>query len=159
MLTPGAIAGRLGRGLLAGLIGTAAMTASSMLEMRLRDRPSSTTPAKAAEKVLDIQAETEAAEERLATAVHWGYGTGWGAVRGLLDVVGARGPLASTLHFGAIWPAALVMLPALRVAKPPTEWGSEELAIDAWHHAVYAAATGLAYDLMARQDRREGLAV
>jgi hypothetical protein len=29
-------------------------------------------------------------------------------------------------------------------------WPREEVAIDAWHHAVYAAATGVAYGLLDR---------
>lgn len=39
------------------------------------------------------------------------------------------------------------MLPALGVAPPATQWGAKELAIDAWHHVVYAAA-GAAYELL-----------
>ena len=38
------------------------------------------------------------------------------------------------------------MLPSLGVAPPITEWGAEEIAIDAFHHAMYAAATGMAYE-------------
>ena len=37
------------------------------------------------------------------------------------------------------------MLPALDVAPPLTEWGAQEVAIDAFHHIVYAIATGVAY--------------
>ena len=37
------------------------------------------------------------------------------------------------------------MLPALDVAPPPWESEPEEIAIDAFHHAVYAIATGLAF--------------
>ena len=40
------------------------------------------------------------------------------------------------------------MLPKLDVAPPVTMWGREEVAIDVGHHAVYAAATGLAYELL-----------
>jgi hypothetical protein len=29
-------------------------------------------------------------------------------------------------------------------------WAKEEIAIDAFHHAVYAIATGLAYELIDR---------
>ena len=148
MITPGFVAGRVGRGLLAGFIGTVAMTVSSTIEMRLRSRPGSTTPAKAAEKVLGVEPTSKAAERRFSNVVHFGYGTAWGAVRGVLDVVGLRGPAASVVHFGVMWPAALVMLPALRVAKPPTEWGGTELAIDGFHHTVYAVATGAAYDAL-----------
>ena len=42
------------------------------------------------------------------------------------------------------------MLPALDVAPPLTEWDAEEVAIDAFHHLVYAAATGVAYSLLDR---------
>jgi hypothetical protein len=37
------------------------------------------------------------------------------------------------------------MLPTLDVAPPATEWGVAEVAVDAWHHAVYALTTGMAY--------------
>ncbi len=156
MITPGWIAGRIGRGMLAGMVGTAAMTASAMIEMRLRERESSTTPAKAAEEVFDFEADSEASEERISMAVHWGYGTAWGAVRGMLDVLGFRGHLASVLHFGAIWPAGLVMLPALRVAPPLIDWEPQELAVDGFHHAVYAFATGVTYDVLLDLDRATG---
>ncbi len=91
MIIPGWIAGRVGRGMLAGLVGTAAMTASATLEMRLRGRPESVTPAKAVEKVMDLDAETPAAERQLASAVHSGYGAALGGVRGALDAIGIRG--------------------------------------------------------------------
>ncbi len=156
MITPGWIAGRIGRGLLAGLVGTAAMTASSSLEMRLRKRPESVTPAKAAEKVLDLKPETKAAERQLATAVHWGYGAAWGALRGALDIIGIRGAPASLLHFGAIWGSGLVMLPTLRLTPPATEWKPEDLAIDGTHHAVYSISTGVAYDALLALDRAAG---
>jgi hypothetical protein len=41
-----------------------------------------------------------------------------------------------------------VTLPALVVVPPSVFWPKEEIAIDAFHHAVYAAATGLAYELI-----------
>jgi len=41
------------------------------------------------------------------------------------------------------------MLPALGVAKPFWRWGAKEVAIDAFHHGVYAAATDGAYRLIA----------
>ena len=42
------------------------------------------------------------------------------------------------------------MLPALEVTLPLTEWGVEEIAIDALHHLVYATTTGLAYSYLDR---------
>ncbi len=43
-----------------------------------------------------------------------------------------------------------VMLPALGITPPLTEWGAKEVAIDALHHLVYATATGVAYSLLDR---------
>jgi hypothetical protein len=140
----------VGRGLVAGLVGTAAMTVSSTLEMRLRGRPASTAPADAVARVLGIVPADERARQRLATVVHWCYGTGWGAVRGLLDAAGVRGPRATAAHLGVVWGTELVTLPALGVTTPAWEWGTTAIAIDALHHAVYAVATGATYELLAR---------
>ncbi len=40
------------------------------------------------------------------------------------------------------------MLPALDIAPPSVFWPREEIVIDLFHHAVYALATGIAYDLL-----------
>lgn len=55
MMRTGDIAGAVGKGLAAGLIGTAAMTISSTIEARVRQREPSTAPADAAAKVLGIE--------------------------------------------------------------------------------------------------------
>ncbi len=47
--------------------------------------------------------------------------------------------------FTAVWGSAQVMLPALDVAPPPWESEPGKIAIDAFHHAVYAAFTALAF--------------
>ena len=41
-----------------------------------------------------------------------------------------------------------VMLRALDVTPPITMWGGKAIAIDAWHHLVYATATGATYELL-----------
>jgi len=145
------LAGGIGAGVVAGVAGTAAMTVSSTVEARLRHRPSSTAPARAAEKVLGIEEfADDAAENRFSNLVHWGYGTGWGVARGLLGSVGLRPAVAAPLHFAGMWGGAAVMLPALGVAPPVTRWGREEVGIDLLHHLVYAGATGAAYGLLTR---------
>lgn len=90
-MTIGNLASAVGRGLLAGAIGTVAMAVSSTLETKLRDRAGSSAPADAASKVLGVKSVDAAAEARFGTLVHWGYGTGWGAVRGLLGGIGLGG--------------------------------------------------------------------
>ena len=146
----GNVAAAVGKGLFAGVAGTAMMTVSSTLEMKLRDRPASSAPATAAEKVLGVEPVDEAAEARFSNLVHWGYGTAWGGVRGLLAAAGLSGPAATAAHLAAVWGSEQVMLPALDVAPPFWEWGAEEVAIDAFHHFVYATATGVAYSLLDR---------
>ena len=141
----GEIAASVGKGLFAGVAGTAAMTVSSTLEMKIRDRQASNTPAKAAGKVLGVEPTGESEQARFSNLVHWGYGTSWGAVRGLIDAAGLEGKEAAAAHFLALWGSEQVMLPALGVAPPFWQWGAKEVAIDAFHHLVYAGATGVAY--------------
>ena len=146
----GDVAADVGRGLFAGLLGTAAMTVSSTAEMKIRGRPASNAPAVAAGKVLGVEPKDEEGEARFSTLVHWGYGTGWGAVRGLVGSAGLEGPAAAAAHFGAVWGAEQVMLPALNVAPPFWTWGAKEVSIDAFHHLVYATATSVAYSVLDR---------
>ena len=62
-----------------------------------------------------------------------------------------RDRTGAVAHYGAVWGSELVMLPALEVAPPLKEWERTELAIDAWHHLVYATATSIAYAALDRQ--------
>jgi hypothetical protein len=145
------VAASIGKGLVAGFMGTAAMTVSSTIEARLRHRAPSNAPARATAKVLGIKEfEDEIAEARFNDISHWGYGTSWGVVRGLLDAVGLSPRAATAAHGAAIYGAAQVTLPALEIAPPSVFWGKEEVAIDAFHHLVYTAATGAAYRLLSR---------
>ena len=138
-------ASAVGTGLFAGAAGTVAMTVSSTLEAKLRQRGSSSAPADAAEKVLGVQPRDPDGQARFSTVVHWGYGTSWGAVRGLIHATGLDGGKAAAAHFAAIWGSAQAMLPALDVAPPLWKSEPKEIAIDAFHHAVYAVATGVAF--------------
>jgi hypothetical protein len=166
------VGGAIGRGLIAGLAGTVAITISQMIEMKLSGRGSSDAPMKVAGKALGVeprgkadlevaQAEdssdkqeekleekAEANKEKFSQLIHFAYGTSWGVARGMLDLAGLRGAPASLVHFGAVWGTALVMLPAAGAAKPVTKWPGDQLATDILHHAVYAAAAGAVYDAM-----------
>ena len=143
------LASAIGKGLLAGMAGTAAMTVSSTLEAKLRGRMPSSAPARATAKVLGItEFEDDIARARFNDLSHWGFGTSWGLLRGLLGATGMPARKATAAHGAAVWGSAQVMLPALEVAPPAVFWGKDEVAIDAFHHAVYALATGVAYELL-----------
>lgn len=168
----------LGKGLIAGLAGTVAITISQMIEMQLTNRGSSNAPMKVAKKVLGVEAkgeaeleaerrdpESERNEEELKQSVqdnaeqfsqflHFLYGTSWGVARSLMGVAGLKGLPASLAHFGAVWGAAQLMLPAADASKPITKWSPKQIAIDVGHHAVYACAAGVVYDAMHRYSRK-----
>jgi hypothetical protein len=141
----------IGNGVVAGAAGTAAMTASSTIEAKLRGREPSAAPAKAAARVLGIERfESDAAYERFSNLVHWGYGTAWGAARGIMRSLGVGPRRATRAHFAAVWGSELYMLPQLDVAPPVTEWGGTEVAVDVFHHLVYVGATALVFERLQR---------
>jgi len=143
------VAASIGKGLVAGLAGTAAMTLSSTVEARLRHREPSSAPARATAKALGIASfDNEIARARFNDLSHWGYGTGWGIVRGLLSAAGLPPSAATLAHGAAVWGSEQVALPAWDIAPPAIFWAPRGIAIDAFHHTVYAVATGIAYELL-----------
>jgi hypothetical protein len=143
------IAYGIGAGLLAGLAGTAAMTASTKVEARLRKRHAPPATAPVAKNALGIETFTSpAAEARFADLVHWGYGAGWGVLHGLLRALGLPPKAATAAHYAAVWGGALVVLPSHDVVPPVFLRGRAEVAAEVWHNLVYAAATGAAYEAL-----------
>ena len=129
------LATAIGRGLVAGFAGTAAMT--DLLARWRRGcaaaRPA-LRPARATAKVLGIREfDSDLAQARWNDLSHWGYGTGWGVLRGLLGATGLSPRQATLAHGAAIYGAAQVTLPALEIAPPSIYWGAKEIAIDALH--------------------------
>lgn len=59
----------IGKGLLAGLAGTVAITVPQMIEMKITRRKGSTVPADAVTKALDIKATTEADKKKFSQQV------------------------------------------------------------------------------------------
>ncbi len=147
----GHFVGTLGRGLAAGLIGTGVMTLAQMLEMKLSGRAPSDVPVKAVEKTLSIEVSEGRAEQRLGELTHFAYGTGWGLVRGAMSGAGMRGTTATSLHAILVWSAALVMLPRLGLASPVREWTKAQVAEDLGFHALYAVATGAAFEWLEKR--------
>ncbi len=149
------VAGLMGKGLFAGAMGTAAITASTMIEMKLTGRKPTTAPADAATKVLPmLEPIGDKEKQRLSDRVHWAYGTAWGLPRAFLGTIGLPISAATAVHFAGVWGTALAMLPALKVAPPVREWGAKRLAVDGWHHLSYAATASLAYRLAERAPER-----
>jgi hypothetical protein len=143
----GEIGAAIGKGLIAGLAGTVAITISQMIEMKITNRKHSNAPGEAAEKALHIEA-TPGSMEEFSNEVHWIYGTSWGVMRGLLSIAGITGFAATTLHMASVWGTAATIQPKLDIAPPLSEWDPKDIAIDSVHHAVYAIVAGLVFDAM-----------
>lgn len=144
----------MARGMVAGAVGTMAMTVSELLEMSLSGREGSRVPGQVGAHLLpnrDPQSSSDVAT--LNNPVHWVHGISMGAVRGLLDVAGLRGPAASAAHFALLWGGDATLYRALGIADVPWRWAAADLGTDLLHKGVYAAVTGLTYDAMARTFR------
>jgi hypothetical protein len=122
------------------------MTISSAIEMKVRGRSASQTPARAICEALGLETKSEQAQARLTNLVHWAYGTAWGVGRGVIAATGIEGTPANLVHLGLLWSVEQITLPKLGVAPPLTEQKPAEIMIDGWHHFVYAQVTGLTYD-------------
>lgn len=148
------VAAGIGIGIVAGMVGTAVMTAAQMIEMQFSGRKSSDTPYKAVKKTFGIEAQSDEDKELVTNVTHMAYGTTWGVPRGLMAVFGADGAVGTTTHFGAVWGTELSLLPAMGVMEPVTTWKPKAIAEDAMFHAVYAITAGITADALAKWLRK-----
>jgi hypothetical protein len=144
----GELGSAIGKGLIAGLAATAAITLSQMIEMKITKRKASEAPVKVAKKTIGVEPSSDAQKQKVTQEIHWAYGTGWGAARGIIGLTGLKGLPAAVVHFAAIWGASIIMLPKFNAAPPVTEEDAPTVAIDGIHHAVYAITAGLVYDAL-----------
>ncbi len=87
----------------------------------------------------------EAAAGPTNDVVHWMTGVGWAVGGSLLAATTPVPALAAGLASGAgAFAGAYTILPAIGVYQPVTEYDPKTLAKDAFAHAVYGLATGLA---------------
>src|ERR1700761_5997022 len=144
----GELGAAIGKGLLAGLAGTAAITLLQMIEMEITGRKPSEAPVKVASETTVVKPANAAQKEKVSQEIHWAYGTSWGIARGIIGLTGLRGLPAAAVHFAAIWGTSMIMIPAFKAGPKVTEEDPKAIAIDAMHHAVYALAAGFAFDAL-----------
>ena len=137
---------QIGRGALAGLIGTAAMTAGQMAEMRVTGRAASMVPGRVASKLFGLEPKDHQALERTSLGMHWAHGVTQGLVRASIGRLGLSGPAAALTHFTLMWSSDALLYKALDISPWPWQWSLEELAPDVGHKALYVAATSAAYE-------------
>jgi|SRR5438067_3483751 hypothetical protein len=158
--------GALGRGLAAGVVGTAAMTAYQIVRSVQKgtpvkdavapDPPADWEDAPAPGQVgyrfarglfrRDVPPERATA---MTNVVHWVYGTAWGGLYGLVEgTVGVNPLLAGPVFGSLVFANAYAALPAMGLYEPPWEYDAKTLGIDWSYHLVYGVSTAMAFRLL-----------
>ncbi len=154
--------GDLGRGALAGAVGTLALQVATYTDMLVRGRPASQMPAKAAAKMagfvgVDLQGDDQATTNRReAVGTLFGYGAGVGvatACAAFVPGVLRRSVVAGGALLGA---AAMAGADAPLVGfglTDPRKWPASSWAADVVPHALYGVATVAAFQSFDRRSR------
>ena len=158
--------GAIARGLAAGLVGTAAMTAWQEVAARLKrhavpkmlrddDDPweRAPAPARLAKMVIERVTGREVPRERislLTNAVHWGYGTSLGAAYGL--AANGRKPAVAGAAFGTgVWAFSYATLVPVGLYKWPWHYSAKTIAKDVSYHLVYGTATAAVFSALGKR--------
>ncbi len=136
----------MGRGLVAGLVGVAAMTAAEKLEQVFTRRPNSFVPAHTLERLLRLPHKPDTERLWLNWTMHWGQGVVLGAVRGLMAARGLRGPVGSFLFMNLRLLNDQTLENATGAGALPWTWPIDEQVLDLLHKGIYAFITGAAAD-------------
>ena len=153
----------IGKGLVAGAVGTGVMTASQLAVRKARgqrlDTPVPRTwadapaPAQVAKKAATAvgrpNAVTKKDVPRVTNLMHWGYGTAWGLVYALAAHRARPDTLTGAAVLGtSLWAAAYAELTPLGISEPPWKYPPQELALDLSYHLVYGAGVAAAWALL-----------
>lgn len=152
----------VGLGLLAGVGGTAAMTAYQDVKSRVQKSESDNgdtsepptwedapEPAQIGRRIVEGLFSREVSRDEigfLTNAVHWGYGTACGSLYGLVQASARPHSALHGIVFGsAVWGSSYVMLPAMKLRKQIWEYPPKTLAADLATHLVYGLGVAAAY--------------
>ena len=157
--------GALARGVVAGVVGTAAMDLVQFVRYKLgggndrllawefsaglKDWEQAPAPAHIGKRVVEGVFQRQLPPERAALVnnlAHWGYGIAWGGLFGLVEGSLRAPRVRHGLALGAtVWTASYVLLPLAGLYRPIWEYDAKVLAKDLGDHLVYglgAAGTG-----------------
>lgn len=150
----------LGKGLLAGAVGTAAMTGYQLAVRKARgqrlDTPVPRTwaeappPARIAKRAAELAGRPRAVTKQdvplVTNVVHWTYGVGWGLLYAATAGRSRPAPLVHGLLFGGVvWAAGYAELVPLGIYRPPWEYEPAELGLDLSYHLVYGVGVAAAW--------------
>jgi hypothetical protein len=140
------LAANIGCGVLAGVAGTAVMTAfQKAVEMPLSDREDSFAPAKFAERILPVHPTSPEGLKRLNYVTHFALGGMWGTAYGIAATAGLRGQKAVNTVFATVYTGDVLLNVALGLYQP-TKWSKQDWTVDLLGKYVQAQATGAVFD-------------
>lgn len=141
--------GAVAKGLAAGAIGTAVMTAYQLAAAKAMGSGSSNVPGEVGKRVIEGVFHREVSDEqveKLTNPVHALYGTSWGVLYGLVHSSLRPSSGRHGLAFGTgVWGASLVQLPAMGLSPPVWEMSPQTIALDLSYHLVYGLGVAAAY--------------
>ena len=142
----------LPKGVLAGLAGTTAMTATLGLEKALRrnvrgpvDYDASPHVVTAASAVLRWKPRTGTQRRALFLLVHWGYGSAVAGAYPLLRSVSSNDVAAGAAFYAGCQSMAMTLFPTLGGTPPPWRWRKDIFISSLVQHAVYSAVVAAAW--------------
>lgn len=152
----------IGRGIIAGAVGTVTLNVLTYLDMAARGRASSSLPAQTVKQAADaagteLASDEDTADNRsqgvgalLGYASGLGFGALYGALRSRADLPVAAGGLGLTLAamVGGSGPAVALGL------TDPREWGAQAWVSDIVPHLAYGFVTAGVYDAITEGGRR-----
>lgn len=136
--------GAIVRGLVAGMAGTAAMTAYERAILEARGSEPSTVAGDVAKRLAQGVFQGQLSEQQIELAgggMHFLYGTSWGALYGATQATFHHQPVLHGLAFGTfLWGLSLLGTPALNLAPP----------LPLSEHLVYGLGVAGAYSFLER---------
>ncbi len=137
-----------GKGLIAGVAATAAMTIAQGAEFVLTSAEPSDAPATVADKAsrkLGFGRIKRRDKPKANQGMHWLYGVSWGVPYGIFAANAKLRPEVTGPAFGLIvWLVALGQQPAAGVAELPWKRSLQSLGSEALFHVVYGVGAGAA---------------
>ena len=156
--------GAVTRGLAAGVVGTAVMTLVQELSAKLQ-APSdgaapppqdpwaqASAPAKVGRRIIEGVFEHPVPPERiglLTNVMHWAYGTGWGAIYGIVEGTFPGHSVRRGLLFGSgVWVMGYVQLVPMGIYELPWRYPAQDVALELGYHLAYGVGVDTGHRLL-----------
>ena len=147
------------RSVMAGTVGTAALSLSYVAERRVRSRhrgpldyDDSLVPGQIVASIMHLPHVTAREDRDLGLLLRWSYGSAFGLWHGLLRRR-VEEPWASAIFAGTLLSATFSMFPLLGRTPPPWRWPADVIATCVGTHAAYTVAVGITDDRLGRLGR------